>query len=1258
MSVIKIIVAGDHAAMRVVDPGRTDPVATTRIKATPNARYILADAETGKPLQGITVQRHGDDLLLSTDGNASPQIVIEHYYGSNGQLLAAGESEQYYAYDNPEGGVATLADGEAATLAVPGPAAAEPGAPHVNWTTFGLGAFGMAAATAGAVTAASGGGGDGGGDGDGAESPRAVSSSDDATRPPAPAIRYLVDDVEPVIGRVGNGGMTNDPCPTVEGTGKVVGDTILVYVDDTLVGSTTVSADGTWSFRLEASRPLPDGTHGLHAVEVGANGQSSAASERFEVTAGPAVPSRPLLDWVLDDAEPHVGIVNRGGVTNDATPTLQGRGEIGTTVYLYDNGGSDPIGSTTIDERGTWSLTLAHPMEDGEHSFTAVSINRFGHESAVSRAYAVTVDTTPPAQPTIDSVYDDIGPVQGPVDNPGYTDDAAPVLSGKAEKHAVVRIYDGDDVLGSTTADDHGNWVFMPGLPLADGRHDLTAVAMDAAGNSSVASEIHTVTVDTTGPGTVTIVAVIDDVEPQTGTVANGGFTNDVRPTLQGVAKPNVAVTIRDGDTVIGTATADELGNWRFTPDSAHALAEGPHTLTAQAVDLTGQQSEPSGQYEIVVDTTPPDQPTVDTVIDDVGPVQGTIQNNGYTDDTKPALSGHAEARAHVTILDGTHVLGTVMADLDGHWTFTPPQALSEGKHAFTVVARDAAGNASVASDAFVVNVDTAAPRPPVITQIMDDVGSLVGNVIEFGITDDSKPMFGGTSEPFTRVTLYAECGGRTEVLGSVQADERGNWVLVPDDDLNDGIYHVSASATDRAGNVSDLSPACTIQIDTTLPRPPWITDVIDGVGAVTGPLNHDGTSVTDDSRPTIKGTADAYALVYIYDKTGREPTLIGSTKADAGGKWLFEPGGELVDGKHEITARVQGATGVLSDPSDGFGFKVEAAVSPTPSAPEITAIYDDAIHIIDPNGTTDAVRPYIVGKATPGFTIYIYEDAQDLMGSTVADQQGHWSFRPNDGLDGGVHSFSAISEGPDGETYGPSNSYTIEIEDAWYRLDSLFVASSADDVAQAAQHSAPHDVTNPAAPRHAAQETDPEHDGSDRATNNAKVQRDTGESAHRHGDGTSAVDASVDKDGGDTNALPAADRPAPAAALSQEGMDARAPSGMARHDAAGEPSAQCAAHETDADMLTIGDAGVLKLSLLDVLQDGAPDLFGDDGHAQLRVNGQVGDVLDLSDLDIGGHDWAANGDAVIGGVAYTVYENGAHHAELLVQHGIDAHFT
>ncbi|WP_186098629.1 Ig-like domain-containing protein [Burkholderia gladioli] len=1004
MSVIKILLADDQGVTRVVDPRRLAPGAIARIEAMPNARYILVDAETGKaPLEAV-VRRHGDDLWIGADGDASPPIQIADYYGSGGSLLAEGADGQYYSYDGASIGVSTLADDAVATLALPGATAPEAAAGNAaggpDWTPLGIGALGLAAVAAGVAVASS-------GSSNSVRSiPHDAAARDDMAG--APVIRYLLADAEGG-GHIESTGMTNDPRPSLVGTGNTPGDAILVYVDGSLAGATTVAPDGSWSFPIPAEQPLTAGEHSLSAIEVAENGKGGPASDPFAVVIGPAVPSRPLFDWVIDDVEPSIGIVNRGESTNDATPTLKGRGEIGTVVLAYDNGATEPIGSTRIDASGTWTIAIASPLADGDHHFSVVSVNRLGNSSAPSRDYLVTIDTTPPPRPVIEAVHDDVGPLTGLVPDHGMTDDASPTLSGKAEAGAIVVVRDGLDVIGSSVADGEGNWSFTPGSALAEAEHVFTVIARDAAGNSSIPSEPHTIRIDVSGPGTVMIVRVIDDVEPHTGDVPNGGFTNDPLPAMEGIAKPHARVTIRDGNAVLGSAVADEQGNWRFVPDAGHRLAEGAHTLLAQSTDPLGQQSEPSAPYYLVVDTVPPGQPTIDLVFDDVGKEQGALASHDFTDDATPTLHGRAEAGAKVEIYDGGLLIGTTMADRGGRWSFTPSRPLDEGAHELTAKARDDAGNLSIASDGFVVNVDTTGwhkPPPPVILEVIDDVGQETGPLKPYDRTDDAQPVIKGSASPHGVVFVFDNVLGVTLQLGSTRADADGNWQFEPAPPvapLVDGEHRLQVIVRDSSGSISEASEAFPFTVLVGgVASAAAITGVLDAKLPGSGNVPHQG--VTADESPTLMGTARPGSVVHVY----LDGDAFGRVTADETGRWWFRSNSALAHGEHRFTAVAENGDGTLGTRTGEFLVDIDV-VAPLPSTGmSLRDNVGQARGAIADGGRTDDATLVYSGHAEPGALVKVL-DGDEVLGQTRVQPDGTWTFRPLAPLAEGAHSLSTV---------------------------------------------------------------------------------------------------------------------------------------------------------------------------------------------------------------------------------------------------------
>ena len=75
------------------------------------------------------------------------------------------------------------------------------------------------------------------------------------------------------------------------------------------------------------------------------------------------------------------------------------------------------------------------------------------------------------------------------------TNDNTLTLTGTAEAGSTVKLYDGATLLGSAVASGTGAWSYTTAA-LANGGHNLTATATDAAGNTGVASTALAVTID------------------------------------------------------------------------------------------------------------------------------------------------------------------------------------------------------------------------------------------------------------------------------------------------------------------------------------------------------------------------------------------------------------------------------------------------------------------------------------------------------------------------------------------------------------------------------------------------------------------------------------------------------------------------------------------------------------------------------------------------------------------------------------------
>ncbi|EBW6088706.1 hypothetical protein A4L73_28620, partial [Salmonella enterica subsp. enterica serovar Enteritidis] len=136
------------------------------------------------------------------------------------------------------------------------------------------------------------------------------------------------------------------------------------------------------------------------------------------------------------------------------------------------------------------------------------------------------------------------------------------------------------------------------------------------------------------------------------------------------------------------------------------ALDDGEHTFTVDVTDPAGNTSPSTSAGTITIDTTAPAAASEVTLIGD----DQSLSDGASTKDTTPTVSGEAEAGSTVVIYDNGEAIGTVTADENGNWSFTPETALTDGEHAFTVDVTDPAGNTSPATAAGTITIDTTAP--------------------------------------------------------------------------------------------------------------------------------------------------------------------------------------------------------------------------------------------------------------------------------------------------------------------------------------------------------------------------------------------------------------------------------------------------------------------------------------------------------------------------------------------------------------------
>jgi uncharacterized repeat protein (TIGR01451 family) len=521
--------------------------------------------------------------------------------------------------------------------------------------------------------------------------------------------------------------------------------------------------------------------------------------------------------------------------------------------------------------------------------------------------------------------------------------------------------------------------------------HFTVAVA-DAVSPSASATDSNTsVTVyDTTPPAppaNLTLAPASDSG------VQGDDLTNITEPTVTGTAEAGTTVTLTDGSgsnaVVLGTALVDGTGHWSFAPSAP--LADGTHSITATATDEVGNVSPASSALPLTIDTRVPS--VTAALLHDTG-VSAT---DGITSDA--TLTGTAEAGGTVALSEAGHSLGTVVADMQGHWSYTP-SGLADGAHTLTATEADAAGNLGTASLSF--TLDTLSPV--VVAALLHDTGASAAD----SITSD--PTLTGTGEAGSSIALSE--GGRS--IGTAAVDGTGRWTLTPTG-LADGAQTVAVTDTNTAGDVGATQVGFTL--DTAPPAAP--------AGLALAPASDsgvEGDGLTNVTRPTITGTAEAGSTVALYEGSAQ----LGTALAAADGTWSIATG-TLADGLHQLTATATDAAGNPSTTSSAFALTIDT------SAPVITAA------AVDNPADTVTHAQLLGGHADPNAAVTISEGGK-AVGIVEAGANGAWSFDPSVLAPGG-HSFVASETDAAGNT-GAAPAVSLTVPDP--RFDMMNLTSSA----------------------------------------------------------------------------------------------------------------------------------------------------------------------------------------------------------------------
>ncbi|WP_349620096.1 Ig-like domain-containing protein [Azospirillum argentinense] len=355
--------------------------------------------------------------------------------------------------------------------------------------------------------------------------------------------------------------LTNVTRPTLSGTAEA-NATVTVLVDGIAVGTTVADENGFWVHRLQT--PLTDGTHNITTTATNRFGIVSDPSDALAVVIDTAVPVAPAP---LVTSATVAGVAAGERISGIAKPSLAGTTEAGSTVNVLVDG--RVAGTAVADANGAWTFQFTAALADGTHSVQVQATDRAGNASSLSAVTTLTIDTTPPAAPTVAL---------------NTTAGSTPAVQGTAEANSLVTVTINGQTIGTARASATGTWQLALASDLSVGSYVIAAKASDAVGNTGNAG---TTTYSVAPPpppppavaastGNTTTAASSSNVTAATssgiGTTQTVGPTLGTAPTLPGLQTSSDAGRVITSSSI---GSGSGAGNGNSSTDAGRSITIG-----------------------------------------------------------------------------------------------------------------------------------------------------------------------------------------------------------------------------------------------------------------------------------------------------------------------------------------------------------------------------------------------------------------------------------------------------------------------------------------------------------------------------------------------------------------------------------------------------------------------------------------------------------------------------------------------------------
>ena len=420
----------------------------------------------------------------------------------------------------------------------------------------------------------------------------------DTTAPNAPTVdSLLTTDISPVI----SGTVTL-------GANEYLKVTVAGVTYDANTQPPVVLQGNVWTLQLPEMINSPDSS----TFDVVAKVVDAAGNETVDTTTSELlVDTRPPVVSGFSASTPNGSYTVGASIALVATMSETVKAGSAVTVLLNTGATVELIASVDGTElTGTYTVEVGHAAADlsitsytlgGASTGAIVPVDSAGNAAVsidlpfnnnLGNSKDIVIDTTAPNAGSVTGYTDNVVPTPALLGS--MTNDTTPTLVITAEIGATVKVYDGATWIGDAVETvTPGTYNFTTPVQ-TEGAHSYMVLVTDVAGNTSVASGNHDITIDTIAPGTPTVTVL---------------RTNSLTPLLAGTATtgPGEVLSVAvDGTTYtqgVDQALSYDGTNWSL---QLAAIAAGTYSVTARVTDAAGNTTADITTNELFIDRTAP----------------------------------------------------------------------------------------------------------------------------------------------------------------------------------------------------------------------------------------------------------------------------------------------------------------------------------------------------------------------------------------------------------------------------------------------------------------------------------------------------------------------------------------------------------------------------------------------------------------------------------------------------------------------------